>query len=175
MVRKSKEQLAPAWLDTVGKQTTGKPMEPGRGREIPDPNPLSIPAGFRKPETLASQIARLVKRQKMEDDDQVDETWEDALDFDIDDDFDPTSPWETVYDPDLGREVSQAEYAAALPRMKEELEARLRNHARAFEFDKALQDREEALKRGEGVSPSPSSESVPSPAEPHTARKGPSQ
>lgn len=34
-----------------------------RGREIPDPTPVEIPLGFRKPESLTDQIRRLIRTQ----------------------------------------------------------------------------------------------------------------
>lgn len=164
-------QVEPTWLSTVGVQTTGALKEPGRGMEIPDSRPMSIPAGFKKPESLADTIRRLKRLGDLDDDTEVD-TYEDSLDFDIGDDFDPSSPWETMYDPELGREVTQAEYAAALPRLREELAIRLRNEMRYREADTALDNLEDAKKRGAGVSPAPSSEDTSSPAEPLTPRKG---
>lgn len=168
MAKKSKEQVAPKWLDTVGRQTIGKPMEPGRGAEILDSTPMAIPAGFKKPESLADTIRRLKRLGDLDNDTEVD-TYEDSLDFAVDDDFDPTSPWETVYDSELGREVTHAEYAAAMPRLKVELGKRVRNHLRYVEEQQALDDLE-AKKRGAGVSPAPSSD--PSPAEPLAPRRG---
>lgn len=78
------------------------------GHELPDPTPLTLPSGFKRPETLEAQIQRLVRgaisRQAAES---GYETFEDADDFDIPDDTDdPFTPYEMEFDPILGREVS---------------------------------------------------------------------
>lgn len=82
------------------------------GWEIPDPKPVEVPAGFKRPETLAEQVQRLVRtglsqaaaRQGAE-------TFEEAEDFDVeDDDFDPSTPYEAEFDPVLGREVTPQEF-----------------------------------------------------------------
>lgn len=83
-----------------------------KGREIPDPDPIAIPLGFKKPETLAEAVRRLVRSddwaKQMTDDGQ--ETFEEADDFDVGDDFDPSSPFEQIFDPVLNRDVSHQEY-----------------------------------------------------------------
>lgn len=160
-------QVETLWLATVGKQTPGKLLEPGRGREIPDPNPMAIPAGFKKPESLADTIRRLKRLGDLDDDTEVD-SYDDSLDFLVDDDFDPSSPWETMYDPELEREVTHAEYAAALPRLREELAVRYRNHLRATALDRQLDEADEARKRGAGVSPAPGSSGKARPAKPQS-------
>lgn len=61
------------------------------GREIPDPRPLEIPAGFKKPESITDIIQRLVRTQlSQRAQEEGNETWEEANDFDMDDD-DPDS------------------------------------------------------------------------------------
>lgn len=79
------------------------------GREIPDGSPLTIPSGFRRPPTLEEQIHRLLFRQRLNDAAalQGKESFEDANDFDIEDDpVDPNTPYEPFFDPFLGREVT---------------------------------------------------------------------
>lgn len=81
------------------------------GHELPDPRPLVMPSGFRRPETLAEQVQRLVRthisRQAQE---QGEESFEEAEDFDIDDDqAEPNTPYEATFDPVLGREVTPLE------------------------------------------------------------------
>lgn len=82
------------------------------GHEVPDPTPLSLPSGFKRPETLAEQVARLVRseRFKQEMAQAGAETFDESEDFDIDDDFDPNSPYEAFFDPALNREVSADEF-----------------------------------------------------------------
>lgn len=140
------------------------------GREVIDPKPLAIPAGFQRPETLAEQVQRLVQRQVSEAAMLAgEETWEEANDFDIDEDFDPTTPWETIYDPELGREVSPAEFKEHWPHIKEEMARNLRNRYRLEEIERlerqaldrledAQDDPPKPKPRGAGVSPAPSSD-----------------
>lgn len=81
------------------------------GREIMDSTPVAIPVGFRKPETIEEKILRLVKASQLQQtlDANGVETFEEAEDFDVGDDVDPQTPYEMVFDPGLGREVTRAE------------------------------------------------------------------
>lgn len=74
------------------------------GHEIPDPRPMAIPSGLGRPETLEEQVRRLVRSNAFTEPGQ--ETFEEAEDFDVDDDFDPSTPYELQFDPVLGKEVS---------------------------------------------------------------------
>lgn len=83
------------------------------GHEIPDPTPVAIPAGFRRPETLAEQVQRLVRTGLSQLSSEAGaETFEESEDFDIDDDFDPSSPYETFFDPVLGKDITPMEFQA---------------------------------------------------------------
>lgn len=73
------------------------------GREIPDPTPLRVPGGFKRPETLQEQVARLVRGAISREAEEAGfETFDEAEDFDVEDDFDPRTPFEVVFDPVLG-------------------------------------------------------------------------
>lgn len=78
-----------------------------KGQEIPDPTPIAIPAGITRPPTLQETIQRFIRndaiRRHLET--QGIETFEEADDFDVPDNLDPSSPYELVYDQDLGKEV----------------------------------------------------------------------
>lgn len=78
------------------------------GHELLDSKPLALPVGFKKPESLDEQIRRLVRTHiSSQAEEQGFETFEDADDFEIEDDpADPTTPFEMEFDPILGREVS---------------------------------------------------------------------
>lgn len=82
------------------------------GHEIPDPQPVEIPARFKRPETLAEQIRRVTQGAlSLQAAEQGFETFEEAEDFDIDDDsFDPSSPYEEIFDPVLGRGITLDEF-----------------------------------------------------------------
>lgn len=83
------------------------------GHEVPDPSPLEIPSGFKRPDTLADQVARLVRSHRLAEAAAAAgaETFEESEDFEIDDDmFDPSSPYEEVFDPLLGRGITHDEW-----------------------------------------------------------------
>lgn len=80
-------------------------------RALPDPKPRQAPLNFVRPPTLAEQVARLVRQetramQNPERDVPDDEDeWED-------DDGNPFSPYELIWDPHLEREVTASEFMA---------------------------------------------------------------
>lgn len=82
------------------------------GHEILDPTPVAIPAGFKRPETLAEQVARLVRSERWKQDMEAAgvETFEESEDFDVDDEFfDPSTPYEEVFDPVLRKGITPDE------------------------------------------------------------------
>ncbi len=86
-----------------------------KGGEILDPNPMEVPVGFARPETLQESIARITRTSTIVAQARADyETAEEADDFDIpeDDTYDPDTPFEQVFDTVLDREVSAAEIVA---------------------------------------------------------------
>ena len=80
------------------------------GYETLDPNPVEVPAGFRKPESLAETIQRLIRTDVSQIADKEGfDTFDEADDFEIEDGeegLDPHTPYETIFDPILGREVT---------------------------------------------------------------------
>ncbi len=105
------------------------------GHEVPDQTPLTLPSGFKRPETLAEQVQRLVRTHVSREAAAAGaETFDESEDFDVGDDIDPSSPYEAQFDPILGRDItaeemrvnsaqykarymqSQAEYFASLER-----------------------------------------------------------
>lgn len=90
---------------------TGEFRLDDQGREIPDPTPLELPVGFKKQETVAQMVQRLVRRDLSEYAARHGhETFDEAEDFEIDDDPDPFTPYETEFDPVLGRELTPADF-----------------------------------------------------------------
>lgn len=85
------------------------------GRELPNPIPMEPPLGFTNPEPIHEMIARMVRTQvSAAAAAEEQETFEEADDFDIDDDAaDPYSPWEEQFEPDMAwppsKQVSEAE------------------------------------------------------------------
>lgn len=71
------------------------------GREIPDPTPLAPPLGYKKQPTLAEQMRAMVISEKLKAEARAAgaETFEEADDFNVGDDYDPTSPYEEIFEP----------------------------------------------------------------------------
>lgn len=71
------------------------------GREIPDPTPMAPPVGYRRAPTMAEIIRQQIQGEALARAarEMGKESWEEADDFDIGDDYDPTSPWEEQFDP----------------------------------------------------------------------------
>jgi len=92
-------------------------------RETPDPTPVALATQLRRPPTLQEQIQRYVLAANALARQQGAESFEEADDFDVDE-MDPTTPYEMVFDPVLGKEVTRPE-----------AEFNARN---VQEFDKAL-------------------------------------
>lgn len=76
------------------------PRYDARGRELLDQTPLEMPMQWHRPPTLEEQIKSFVRRElSMRADMAGQETFDEADDFDIDDDpIDPRSPWELNFD-----------------------------------------------------------------------------
>lgn len=71
------------------------------GREIPDPTPMAPPVGYKRAPTMVEIIRQQIQGEQMKAAAAAmgKESWEDADDFDVGDDYDPTSPWEEQFDP----------------------------------------------------------------------------
>lgn len=83
-----------------------------RGWEIPDPIPIAVPSGMRKPERLEDTVRRLVRSETWRRDMEAagNETFEESEDFDVDEDFDVNSPFEEFFDPALGKNITPQEF-----------------------------------------------------------------
>lgn len=84
-----------------------------KGEEILDRTPMALPAGFKRPESLQDQIRRLIRSEKLQQalHDAGYETEEEANDFDVGDDFDPSTPYEEQFEGEFDHmnEVRRAE------------------------------------------------------------------
>lgn len=72
-----------------------------RGREVPDPTPMAPPVGYKKQPSMMENIRAMVRSEHLR---QAAiqagyETVEEADDFEVGDDFDPSSPYEHNFDP----------------------------------------------------------------------------
>lgn len=58
-----------------------------QGRELPDPTPVELPLGFKRPESLNDQIRRMIRGEMSAQASAAgNETFEEANDFDVDED-----------------------------------------------------------------------------------------
>lgn len=72
-----------------------------KGEYLPNPTEVKLPINVRRPETLAEQVARLVRNEDFRKavEKRGFESFEDADDFDVEDDpLDPLTPYEQFYD-----------------------------------------------------------------------------
>lgn len=84
-------------------RNTGMPQKSTlseKGHEIPDSTPFKPALKMRRGNSLRENIREILRSEafarSMED--QGHETFEEADDFDVDDDFDPTSPYEEFFE-----------------------------------------------------------------------------
>lgn len=71
------------------------------GQELPDPTPIEVPLQFRREQTLTERLRDMVRSEALRREAQAAgaETFEEADDFDVGDDHDPTTPYEEVFEP----------------------------------------------------------------------------
>lgn len=79
------------------------------GSEVLDPTPIAPPVGFTPQPSMVDYVRDLIRseRLKQEMEDAGMETFEESEDFDVDDDYDPGTPYENDFDPDI-RELQEA-------------------------------------------------------------------
>lgn len=71
-----------------------------------DPKPMGIPVGYRDPPTLQEQMARMLRASQLLAAQEGKESFEEANDFDCDDDMDPNSPWEENFHGQFEKEAA---------------------------------------------------------------------
>lgn len=71
------------------------------GREFPDPTPMAPPVGFIKQPTLAETMRQMIAGEALRRHarEAGAETFEEADDFEVGEDYDPTSPYEETFEP----------------------------------------------------------------------------
>lgn len=126
------------------------------GKEYPDPTPVAPPLGFIKQPTLAETMRAMIQGEALRRAARESglETFEEADDFEVGDDYDPTSPYEEVFEPPI--QPSPEETYTPLAK------------AIAKEIQSAFAASGDSLKReppaaGEVTSPGPSGDKTPLP------------
>jgi len=69
------------------------------GLEIVSPKPMQPPLGYKRAPSLSEQIRQQVLAHKLEMLEHLEETEEEADDFEVEDDFEPASPHENEHMP----------------------------------------------------------------------------
>lgn len=111
-----------------------------KGEEVLDPYPVQPPLGYTKTLSLHEQIAQQVRLAKFQihEADQLEETEDEADDFEVGDDFEPLSPHENDHVPTI----------KALKKRAIEINEAIKNKERAL----AIKEHEEK-KRKEKLAP----------------------
>lgn len=80
-----------------------KNLTPDGGALVPDPTPIAPPVGYVKQPTITERIRDMVRSERLRAEAEAAgaETFEEAEDFDVGDDYDPTSPYEEIFDPPI--------------------------------------------------------------------------
>lgn len=70
------------------------------GEEVMDATPVEMPVNLKRPPSLQERVRDLVRSERLRDAAMQagKETFEEADDFDVGDDYDPTSPYEQNFD-----------------------------------------------------------------------------
>lgn len=114
------------------RQSTEQVVEPKRsaakhdenGGEVLDPTPMQPPLGYKKTPSLAEQIQQQVRIALLKrlEDEQLEETEDEADDFEVGDDFEPLSQYENDHMPTLANlKKKAAEINAAIKKRNLEL------------------------------------------------------
>lgn len=148
-------------------QETGVVIQDENGHEIPDQTRLEVPLGFKRPETLAEQVQRLVRHSVSEYAAlHGAETFDEADDLELEDDFDPSTPYEVEFDPVLGRDITAADFKDHQKRewLREQYLLAERNAIRAEERQEAIDQAYQASRKK--AAPTPTAPAAPPPAKP---------
>lgn len=120
------------------------------GLEVTDPKPMEVPVQFRQSETLEQRMARILRSSELRA--AVErhgyETFEEADDFDVGDDYDPSSPYERDFDIASVQEVDAGvRVAPATSRTPQEIHAEHMAKKKAAKKSDFEEERPAARKR----------------------------
>lgn len=87
------------------------------GRYHPDPTPIAPPVGYVRSPSIAEQIRTMVRSEQLRHhaDQAGMDTFEEADDFNIGDDYDPRSPWEEQFEGEFSVPLTAQEPVARDP------------------------------------------------------------
>jgi len=70
------------------------------GHEKPNPTPMQPAVGFKKQPSIGDMMRQAIRQASLEARQMGAETEEEANDFDVGEDLEPSSPWENEFEPD---------------------------------------------------------------------------
>lgn len=105
MIEKAVSKLKNALRFSGRSERSRKANLDDTGGEILSSVPMQPPVGFRREPSMFDIMRDMIARERMELENAGFETPEEADDFDVDDDFDPSSPYEHNFDPPAPSEV----------------------------------------------------------------------
>lgn len=97
------------------------------GREKLNPVPMSPPVGFKRQPSLSEQVRQMVVLERIRALQEMEETEEEADDFDVDDDMEPISKYENEHMPSIrelkarAQEINDQIERAKLEKLKNRL------------------------------------------------------
>jgi len=70
------------------------------GHEMPNPTPMQPAVGYKKQPSIGEMMRQAIRQASLEARQMGAETEEEANDFDVGEDLEPSSPWENDFEPD---------------------------------------------------------------------------
>jgi len=87
-------------IELLLNQGKGRQLD-ANGHEVLDPRPMAPPVGYVRQPSMVEHVRNLVRSEylRLAAESSDADSFEEADDFDIGDDMDPTTPYEAVFDP----------------------------------------------------------------------------
>lgn len=104
-------------LGAISEVVRGVKGSKERKYETPDPTPMAPPIGYKKQPSMVDHIRQMVRSEQLRAhaDSLGMETFEEADDFDVGDDYEPNSPYENDFEPPVRSLQEQALAAQQAP------------------------------------------------------------
>lgn len=102
------EPSLPEGVSVTYEQSVQSQYLDANGHELPNPVPMQPPVGYVKRPSIAQQMREMIQQVSYEAAMSGQETEEEANDFDVDEDFEPSSPWEDEFEVDPTMEAMLA-------------------------------------------------------------------
>lgn len=126
----AKDKNIPPEVVSIDQHPTNMQRFNARGEELLDPTPMQPPLGYKKQPSLADQIRQAVMASKYDEYMSLEETEEEADDFEVED-MEPFSPHENEHMPTLAALKAEAQ------RINEEMKAAAIREAKTTQKNEA--------------------------------------